>query len=207
MITLTAELNGVKKEIKMPSNWNDPTFKQYLGMFDLDGKDESVLALFTGLDKDLIRRAKITGLETVLTSLDFIKDAPEWTKTPELFCGHLMPKDITFEALAPYADCRDLIEKSTDDLKTFASNYAKICAIYLYCVRNGYENYDYDKAMELEEEVLNQPAWEVAGLGSFFITKFSPLKISTKKNCQTEDSLLKRLKQGTKNLVKRLGFS
>jgi len=207
MITLTAELNGVKKTIQIPSTWNDVTFKQYLSFFDLDGKDESVLALFTGLDKDLIRRAKITGLETVLIALDFIKEAPEWSKTPELFCGHLMPKDITFEALAPYADCRDLIEKSTDDLKTFASNYAKIAAIYLYCVREGYENYDFDKAILLEDEVLNQPAWEVAGLGSFFITKFSPLKISTKKNSQTEGSLLRKLKRGTKNLVKRLGFS
>jgi hypothetical protein len=198
-------LNGVKVTKDIPISWDDLTFKQYYDLINFKGDDVDILCYFTGVDPEVFRKAKIEGLESVLSAVSFLHQVPDFSNRPYEFMGVKMPIDITFEALAPYLDARQLISTITkDDLKTFYDLHPKLCAIYVHAVRNDWTGYDGSKAMDLVPEVNEQPAWEVVGLGTFFINKLLTLKTPTKKNSPAGDSPLSKLMQGMRNLTRRL---
>jgi hypothetical protein len=198
MITITAELNGVKQTKNIKTSWDELTFKEYTDIMGLK-TDIEILAYFLGLDTTVIRKARIKGLESVLVALEFLREPVKWEESPKEFLGVTIPKDITFEALGPYIDCKDILAEASNDLLNFTKSYAKYCAIYVNAIKNNWEGYDYNQAMESLDEVMNQPAREVVGLGSFFITKLFPLKTSTTNPSQTKATALKKSKQVTKS--------
>lgn len=178
MITISINLNGEETKKQLPTSWNDLSFKDFVGLIDLTGNDADTIAFFTGVDKDTILKAKIEGLENILFHLEFLKEPPVFDKAPKLFLGAEIPEDITFKSLAPYVDCKNILS-TANGVKEFTEAYAKYCAIYVQAIKADWENYDYDKAMELVPEVMNQPASEVVGLGSFFIPKLLPSRKNT----------------------------
>jgi hypothetical protein len=198
-------LNGVRVTKDIPISWDDLTYQQYFDLLNFKGDDVDILCYFTGVDPEVFRKAKIEGLESVLSAVSFLHQVPDFSNRPYEFMGVKMPIDITFEALAPYLDARQLIQTITkDDLKTFYEIHAKLCAIYVHAVRNDWTGYDGGEAMKLVPEIMEQPAWEVVGLGNFFITKLFNLKTPTKKNSQVGDSPLNKLMRAMRNLTRRL---
>lgn len=181
-------------------SWEDLTFAQYLAVLRLNGNEADLLSIFTGIEASKIAKAKIEGIEAILASLDFMKEPPKFDKVPDKFMGLNMPKDITFKSLGPYIDCKDILSKqTTESLPDFLESYTKYCAIYVQAIKANWENYDYDEALKLIPEVMNQPAWEVVGLGNFFITKFYPLKKNTQTNSHQAPTRQKKSKRGTKS--------
>lgn len=179
MIQFKITLNGQEETKSITTSWDDLTFSNYLWLLDFKGDNIDLISHFTDIPRETILKAKIEGVEALFVALEFLNETPDWSGKPQTFMGELMPEDITFNAIAPYQDCRQIMQEAkTDNLKEFISEYAKLCAIYVYAIRNNWEGYDYDKAMELVPEVMQQPAREVVGLGSFFIVKFSPLRKS-----------------------------
>jgi hypothetical protein len=200
MIHIDLTLNGVTVKKQVKTDWNELTFEDYLNLFTLSGDLTDLLAYFIGIDKATLSKARISGLETILIALEFIQTPPTWERKPDMFMGEVMPKDITFQALAPYIDCRHILQQTAGkDLKEFVQEYPKYCAIYIQAIRSGWEGYDYDKALELVPEVMEQPAWEVVGLASFFIAKLTSTKNNTEKNSPQGATHRKKSKRGLKS--------
>jgi hypothetical protein len=200
MITFDIQLNGVTVKKQIPSSWNDLTFEQYLNILKLtQGNEVDILSMLTGIEKDIILKAKITGLDDLLVVLDFMKTVPDFQRSNKLL-GRDMPEDITFHALAPYIDCRQILfEVQNKDVAEFTEAYARYCAIYCQAVDSDWTGYDHDKAMLLVPEVMQSPASEVVGWGSFFITKLLRLKNSTEKNSPEKVTPRKKSKRVTKS--------
>lgn len=193
MITFTIQhgKKSVKKQI--PTCWEDLTFQQYVDLLTFKGDDVDMISMFTGVEREQLLKGKIKGLEPLLLALEFLQSEPGF-KAPTLFMGHHVP-DITFHSLGPYVDCRHIVSKMpAKDITEFVKSYAELCAIYVQSLR---EEYDNEKAMKLIPEIYNQPAWEVVGLGSFFITKFVPLKKNTQSNSPQTEPLQKKKKRVT----------
>lgn len=199
MITIDITLNGVKTKKRIPTSWDGLTFEQYVGVFRAKD-DVELLSLFTGVHVDIILKAKIEGVEALLSCLDFLQTTPDWTAKPSKMLGATIPEDITFNALAPYVDCRTILYSIKDkEIKEFVEAYAKYCAIYVQAINSGWDGYDYDKAIELLPEVMKLPASEVVGLGSFFIPKLLPQKKIIKANSPKEAKPRKKSRRATKS--------
>lgn len=193
------KLNG--EELVLPESWDEITFDQYLKLMDLktDGDNDysKLLSIFIGIDADTVRNAIIYNLDTVIETLSFVSKEPAFTGQVTTFMGVEIPKDITFEQLAPFEDMRSLINKSSSmELKDAVAQYAKYCAIYVQLKRDGV--YKYGKAMELVSEVNKQKAREVMLLGSFFLIKVIRLTKSIKLTYQTQSWLRKKWRRATK---------
>jgi hypothetical protein len=200
MIPFTIELNGVKVNKEIPTTWNEVTFEQYLKILKVNTNEAEFLSVFTEIEPETIKKAKIKGLENLLLALDFLKDAPDWTHKPEVFMGMPMPNDITFEALGPYIDCRSILfDVQAKGLPEFVEAYAKYCAIYLQAIDTDWTGYDHDKAMQYVREILKQPAGEVVGLGSFFISKFLTLKTNMQEKSPAKATPRKKSKRVMKS--------
>jgi hypothetical protein len=185
MITFKITLNGKLQSKQVPTTWKEITFDQYIKMIALKGNEVELISLFTGIDPKSIAKAKIQGLDQLMSAFEFMSTPPQWTEAPKEMLGVTIPKDITFQSLGPYIDCRHLIQTASSDPATFVESYAKFCAVYIQAAQSGWEGYDIDKAMSLVPEIIQLPAWEVVGLGSFFIVKFFPLTKNTKKASPT----------------------
>ena len=199
MIPFKVTINKEVKSINIPTSWEDVTFDQYCALLRSTGNLADILPIFTGLDKDVILKAKIQGLDQLLAAIDFTKEKPVFDKTPEDILGTKLLKDITYEALAPYIDSKDILDGLKDSVPDFTEAYAKYIAIYVQAVRDGWEGYDYEKAMLLVPEVMKLPAWEVVGVGAFFIIKLLRLKKDTVKAFRKADTPPKKSKRGTKS--------
>jgi hypothetical protein len=200
MIPFTIELNGVKVNKQIPTSWDEVTFDQYVTLLKINSNEIQFLSTFTGVEADLIAKAKIKGLDSILSVLEFLKEPPKFDDKPDKFMGRQMPKDITFEALGPYIDCRTILyDVQAKGIPEFVEAYAKYCAIYLQAIDTDWAGYDHDKAMLLVPEVMQQPAGEVVGLGSFFITRLVILKKNTASPSPTKATPPKKLKRGMKS--------
>ena len=80
----TFKLNGVKIEKNLPVCWEEVTFGQLLAYQAVkDAAD--VLSIFTGIDAETLRGAKIANLPTLLACLSFLKNQP---------VDYVLPKEI-----------------------------------------------------------------------------------------------------------------
>lgn len=190
MIPIQITINKKTTKAQLPTDWSEITFDQYIRIFNIKN-DADLLSIFTGVDTETILKAKIKGVEDILYHLDFLQEKPDWGKLPKTFMGVTIPKDITYHSLAPYIDSKASMKSVSD--------YAKVVAIYVQAVRADWDGYDFDKAMELVPEIMQQPASEVVGLGNFFIVKLWPLKKNTKANFPKEVSRPKKNKRVTKS--------
>lgn len=200
------KLNG--KKIQIASSWEDFTFHQYTQAFKITGLSET-LSLCSGLPLETIKKAKMEGLESVITAMSFIRKPPTWDTTT-LKCGpytlpvnHKGSYNIQYESLAQFEDSRAILTKvKPEEILTI---YPDIVAIYLQKIRDG--EYNYTKAQEMIPEVFKMNAREVVTLGSFFIIKLSSLLIGTEANSQNTAQSLKKSKPVSKGSRKVLARS
>jgi len=196
------------KPLKIASSWEDVTFKQYMDIFDLGDDYADLLRIFTGLPKETIQKARIKGLDHVLTAISFLNAPPDYTnRTVTELCGTKMPKDVTLEHLGPFEDMREVIKKDlgfieAKDIKSSAACKAEYCSIYLQYTRG---EYDFTKAKALIPEVMTAPAMDVLQLGSFFLIKLLSLNSNTTKISPTMRKSRKKSKPTSKHYTKRLG--
>lgn len=195
---ITFQLNGEQKQVC--TDWSEPPFGQYLELLKPGVNEIGVLSIFTGVDKETLSKAKIIGLDELLTAIEFLKIPPEFNKQPNTFMGVTMPKDITYQALGPYIDSKNILfSLPKNDIFALTESFAKYCAIYVQAVKSDWTGYDSEKALALVPEVENQPAWEVVGLGTVFITKLLPLKKNTETPSQKKATHRKKSRRGLKS--------
>lgn len=180
-------LNG--KEVQFTDSWLKMSFTQYLRILKLTDDKIELISILTGLDYDYLKKAKITGLESILYKAQFLNEPPQFHVKPTHIGPYKLPLnsegifDIQFESLAQFEDMRQIMTKLEQGIHAHTEAYAKYCAIYLQKLRDG--QYDGDKALAMVPEVMLYPASDVIVAGGFFFVKLQSLSTGTQSSSQS----------------------
>jgi hypothetical protein len=215
-------LNGKLTERNIPASWDQVTFKQFLDLIDCVDDYVKAISVFTGVDADIIKKAKIKGLYDVMHTLGFLRQECQ-TRVPERILFYPVPKDLSFETIAQYEDLRAAINSTaTLSRKEQLAKYTFYCAVFacremsiertrdlaMKYPNEGikYGEYHPLKAEAMQDEFLNAPAPEVLGIGNFTLTNLTALSLGIKVSYQKPITQVKRLKLVLKRWALRLGL-
>lgn len=181
-----AELNGVKFKKEIPTDWDQVTFRQFLKL--QDNKDLTALSVFTGLDPETLKKAKIKNFDDVIRALSFTNYPPDLLKLPKSILGHPVRQDLGFEPFGRYTDIKDIIEKEQPN-GNIINHYPLMASIYTM----GGE-YKFYEAQNNAEQFQEAPCTEVLALGNFLLMRLIGLKNTNRKTSQNRPTLLKKLR-------------
>lgn len=189
---ITFKLNG--KKVSFPSSWTDLTFDQYLKIMVSTGGIIDIIALFTGIEPSVLKQAKISGMESIITTLAFLKEPHKFDSACNQAGKYSLPVNskgqfnIQLESLAQFEDMRSAMSKvETDDIVGYTKAYATYVSIYLQKIRDG--EYNSEKASDMIPEIMEMPAHEVITLGGFFFIKLLSLLNGIDHSSQTTRSI------------------
>lgn len=170
---ITFKVNGAKHNI--PTSWADVTYSQYIAILSTTTLLEHI-NLFTGIGMDILSKAELRNLEKISLALSFMSFAPKFESQPTKMVGpYVLPKDITINTVGQFEDLRGLLKQVPKELTTkedqllLSDLYLTACAIYTQKVRDG--SYDYNKAIEIKEQLKNYSCVEVMQTGAFFLCR------------------------------------
>jgi len=201
-INLTITRNGIKEQLQfeLPVMWSQVKFRDNIGLIDCKN-DIQVIALFTGIDEELIKDSKIHNLNEVIACLTFLKKTPEYA-LPITISGYKIAKDLNTESIAQYTDLQDILKGlKQDDLKHNYSLFPLIVATY------AIDPYDFTKAEEIKDQFLNAPCTEVLAVANFTLVKWDALRRGIVPTCPPAATLLNRLRQDMKDWLSNLDTS
>jgi len=162
---VTIELNRVKVTKDIPISWDQVNFGQFLELSEA-GKDiAKILSVFTGVEAETIRKAKIHNLDSILKVISFIEKENINSKIPDEILGHKIPQNLQFESIGQFEDLKLEAAKIKDNTKESLMAYTKFCAIY------ATNPYDYKEAEKLAPTFLGAPCGEVVAIGNFTLLK------------------------------------
>lgn len=167
---ITLELNGVKLEKDIPTRWEEVSFKQFLALLKCEDDIVKIISLFTEIDEETLKKAKIYNLEIIINLLSFLKTEMDLT-VPDTCLGYKIPKNLEFESIGQYQDLK--LEASTMK-ENDVEKYALFCAIY------ATSPYDFKEAEKKKDEFLNAPCGEVVAIGNFTLLKLVELSSGIK---------------------------
>src|SRR5689334_2078934 len=200
------KLNG--KKVKVSSRWEDLTMNQYLQVQKLKDDFLQLVYICSGLDYEILKKAEIVGLESVLEAVKFVSKPPEIPSSVPKLGKYTIPLDskgqfnIQYKRLDQFEDMRKIMS-GAKDIGSITEAFPQFVAIYLQPIRDG--QYQFSKAMDMVDEVKEMPALPVISLGSFFLIKLLILSNGTPKTSQNTSQKLKKLKQVSKNSRKSSG--
>lgn len=184
---MTIILNGVKVQKEIPMGWKKVTFDQFLKLAEC-GKDISkVLALFTGIEADILRKAKIINFDVIRQTLQFLETELKYP-IPETVLGHKIPKNLEMETIGQFEDLKKECSQFTDNQMDNIKKYPLIVATY--CV----DPYDWMEAEKLATSFFNAPCQEVLAIGNFTLVKLIESKANTKPIYRQGDTVMSRLR-------------
>lgn len=188
----------------IPQSWYEVTFRQYLKYLQCKDDLLQVVSLLSGVNYEIFNKGKIAGLEDIIRALLFVKKPPEFGDVTPNIGKYKLPIngkkkfDIQFESLGQFEDMRKIMMSVPEnDLMAHISAYPKYCGIYLQVIRD--EQYDYNRAMDMEEEILDMPMHEVMVCGAFFFLKLRILSTGIEINSQNTIRNPKKSRQGSIN--------
>lgn len=200
------KING--KKVQVCSTWNDLTLNQYLQVQKLKDDFLQLVSICSGLDYEILKKAEIVGLESVIESVKFVSKPPEIPSSVSKIGKYTIPLDskgqfnIQYKRLDQFEDMRKIMS-GCKDIGSITEAYPQFVAIYLQPIRDG--EYNYSKAMAMVDEVRELPALPVISLGSFFLIRLLSLSSGTAKTSQNTAQSQKKLKPGSKNSRKSSG--
>lgn len=215
-------LNGKLTKKDLPDHWDKTSFGQFLELAKVKNDRIKAVSIFTGVDYDIIRKAKIQGIETVIHSLSFL-DKEIVPKVPQKLLWYDMPKDLGFETFAQYHDLKEDIHKikGLTEMEQLAK-FPLYCAVFA-CTQMSkercaelakqypnegivYGEYHWRKAEAMQEEFLNAPATEVLGVGNFTLLKLIGLNLNINPNSRKPLTRMRRLMLVLKRWLLRSGL-
>jgi len=200
MITFNVSGN----QVSIPNNWDEVTHGQYCEILKGHRDSASIIAMFTGIDCETVKKSTIIGLDDVLIALNFLNKVPivpeEVTKIGPYYLK--TRQNIQFESLALFEDMKVIAMKADPKkIVDFTERYATYVAMYLQRLRDG--EYSHEKAMSMIDEVKGYPALQVISLGSFFFVKLGILLSGTTVRSRHTNQNLKKSKPVMKTSKKR----
>lgn len=205
-------INGKTEYREIPTKWEQVTFKTFLALTESGDNSVKIVSALTGIDPEVIRKARIKNLDEILLILSFLKSDPP-VIIPKSVLGYEVPKDLGFETIGQYEDLREYL-KNTKELskKELLEKYTLLCAVYackhmnlmrceeLFIKLNKPEKpivvgqYDWRKAEEMANEFLEAPAPEVLSIGNFTYLKLIGLSKPVAPNSRSRNTLMKKFK-------------
>lgn len=174
-------LNG--KNISIASSWDDITYGQYLEIIKIKDDLLKLVSICSGLDYDFLKKATISGVESVIEAMSFVRSIPVLPEKVTEIGSYKLPVNskggfnIQFESLAQFEDMRSIMMANKTSADDISDDFSSYVAIYLQKLRD--KEYDHEKAMAMKEDVLNMPALKVMALGGFFLARLLTLSIGT----------------------------
>lgn len=189
------------KEVDIPSSWPEVTFRKFIALAkagdDLNGK----IAVFTGLEYSLVRKAKIKNLDTIVQALAFTNGGMNLS-IPKSILGYRVPEKLEFETTGQFQDC-DLIIKSAVEGKEI-EKYPEIVGVYL--MQNYLDSSDEEK-QAFADKLWEAPCEEVVAIGNFTLSKFIVLRANTGRNFQRRNTPLRNFRLALIAWVKNGAFT
>lgn len=176
---ITFKINGTR--FKIPTCWQDVTYKNYIALLDCKNLIDYI-ALFTGIERDILLKAELRNVEVIAQSLSFVTVQPKFEAGPTKLVGpYVLPVDVTVESLGQFEDLRGLLAKAPTNIETVENVrllydlQLEACAIYCQKLIDG--SYDYTKVASVKEQLKDYSCIEVIQTGAFFL--FKPLNSLT----------------------------
>lgn len=182
----TLTLNGVKVEKDIPTGWGQVKFKDFL---ELDGTVSKALSVFTGIDEKTLKKANITGLEKLISTLSFLTNTelPLFNMPKKILGEYEVPYNLGFESWGQYVDIKTEIDKGLQGLELL-KQYPLMCAIYTM------KDYDFTEAEKRAQHIFNAPCTEVMAVANFMLTKLIVLNRGTANNSLPEGTPLRKFR-------------
>lgn len=199
---ITFKVNG--KEASIPSSWEDVTFSQYCEILKAPRQITELIAMFTDIPCETLKKSTIIGLDDVLIALSFLNKTPIVPEeVTEIGPYSLISRqNIQFESLALFEDMKaSALKADPNNIADFTRSYGTYVAMYLQNLRDG--EYSKAKADAMKDEVDNLPALKVIALGGFFFIKLSILLSGTKASSPHTSQSRKKSKPVMKSSRKR----
>jgi hypothetical protein len=191
------QINGTKQEKEIPTKWEEVSFEKFLKLTTCGDDTVKIISLFTDIDEETLKKAKISNLESLITLLGFLKTEMNLT-IPDTCQGYKIPKNLEFETIGQYQDLKAeaLILSQTNSF----DQYALFCAIY------ATNPYDYKKAEELKSVFMDAPCTEVMAIGNFTLAKLAELTTGIKAKSFLPNIHQKKFWQGLIGWLRSLVF-
>ena len=202
----TFKLNGVKIKKNLPVCWEETKYSEFLAYellkkFKKDYDAADVLAIFTGIDAETLRGAKVSNLPTLLALLSFLKYQSIDYALPKEILGYKIKDNIEIEEIQRYADMEALIKDFKDGDPKNLEKYPLIVATYVV------EPYNFKHAEDLAPSFLDAPAMEVLAVANFTLVNITVLNSITPVIVRLAALPRNNWKQGMRNSIARLAFS
>jgi hypothetical protein len=195
-------LNGVKVSKNIPTAWDELTFRQLLALNDAGQDEAKIYSVFTGIDSETIKNAKIGNLSLIKGCLQFLKTPPIDYVTPKTILGYPIKDNVEIEEISRYADMETVLKTfSETDKKANLEKYPLIVATYVA------EPYNFKDAENLAPAFLDAPAMEVLAVGNFIQMNILVLNVIMPTILHLAASVQSKSKRGMSGYIKRLGFS
>lgn len=187
-LTITRDGSKDKLSLELPSAWHEIQFDKFISLVDCGQDIIKIVALFTGLDEELIKSAEIHNLDAVISCLSFLNNPPQY-KTPSNILGHPIADNLETKSIAQYADLQGVLKQfKQDDQKHNYSFFPLIVATYAVIP------YDFTKAEAIKDQFLKAPCTEVLAVANFTLVKFRALNLGTAKTSRHQVTPPSRLR-------------
>lgn len=191
---------AVSREI--PNAWHMVTFRQSIALFRAGEDIEKIISVFTGIDPEVIKTAKIKNFNVLMSCLSFLKK-PMNMVMPSTCLGIKVPDNIEEEAVSRYADIQAVASKFTEEDRIGnIEQYPIIAATYLTP-----SPYNYKEAEKLAERLWDAPCVEVMAIANFTLVRLIESRSGTLNSSHLAGTLRNRLRQATINWLNRLAFT
>lgn len=192
-------LNGVKTSKDIPIGWDEVTFRQLLGVKKARNEAQ-IISVFTGIDEDILAKAKIGNLVTIKALLSFLTTSPAYALPKEIL-GYKIKDNVEMEEIARYADMEAVIKTLEDNEIANLEKYPLIISTYVV------EPYNFKDAENLAPLFLDAPAMEVLAVGNFTVVNMSVLSAITPIIAQLAASPRNNWRQALRNFIRRSAFT
>lgn len=210
---ITMTMNGITVHKEIPTSWAGVTFEEFIKLAKCQTVTDK-LSVFTGIEVETLKKAKINNLYQIIGLLSFTETKPEVSKIPEAIAGYRMPSNIETDEIGRFEDLKiesakikkipEDVEISREELNEILESvnaYAMFCAIY------ATEPYDYKEAEKLKDVFMKAPCEEVVAIGNFTLLKLIELNNPGLLKPQSQSSLLKKWRQVMRGWLSRLAFT
>jgi hypothetical protein len=197
--------NNLTFERAIPTKWEDVTFGQFLKIMDCK-TDSETFSVLTGVDHDVLQKAKIKGADKVISLLSFMRNTkPDLGYLPKTILGYKIPPNLEFEQIAVYEDLkgelRDTQQEGNEQIKKYPLYVA------MFVCDQIYGEYDYERAKLIAPQFLNAPASEVLAVGNFTLLKLIALRSGTNPSLQLTPTRWRKFKLALISWVRALVFT
>lgn len=196
---ITITLNGVKVKKDIPIGWDEVTFGELLGVRKSKSETE-IISVFTGIDAEVLAKAKIGNLVTIKALLSFLTTTPTYDLPKEIL-GYSIRDNVEMEEISRYADMEAVIKSFGDDEIANLEKYPLIVATYVA------EPYNYKDAETLAPVFLDAPAMEVLAVANFTLVNMNVLSAITPIIAQLAASPRNNWRQGLRSFIRRSAFT